>query len=628
MLKRFYLFWALSLLIYPTCIWSADVSFSHLSGFYNEPFELDLATSNDSFVIFYTLNGDTPTDSSIRYDKPFLISDTLSKSHYWQIRTNPDNEKNYPWQMPSTEPFKGIVIRAALFKDSVRVSAVITKTFFISDISRYSFPVVSLVTDSVNLFGYDEGIYVPGVFYDKKPTGWHPGNYYQEGDEWERPAHVEFFNKDGKIVVSEDCGVKIHGSGSSFMPAKSLRLTARAKYGSTSFKYRFFEDKPYSEFNSLILRASGQDFPKTLIADAFMQSLVKNFDLEYQSSKPHILFINGEYWGIHTLSERYDKHYLDNYHKLSKDSIDLLAYEMGITIEEGDTSEYNRLMSFVDTADMTNFLNYQKLCEQISIQNFIDYHVVKLYYGVSDWPGNNLKMWRPRKADGRWRWLNYDNDDGFRDAELNTIDLMLNYENYTGYPNPNWSTLLFRKAVTNSFFKEEFGRKFIKSLNTTFNPDTVNQVLLKFRRLYKSEIGEHIERWSYPQSVNFWNDEIDNYLVFAEKRSGNIKKFLMDELEIDTNSTGQIKPKERAISGGPQITFDNNKKSLVLHSFTNVKNSKVSLYDVNGRKINCLLTQSEKNTVLLHSNRISSGIHFVEIIDGDVKLVRKMMITR
>jgi hypothetical protein len=44
------------------------------------------------------------------------------------------------------------------------------------------------------------------------------------GKEWERPIHVEFFEKDGTLGFSHDSGVRIHGGWSRKYPQKTFRL--------------------------------------------------------------------------------------------------------------------------------------------------------------------------------------------------------------------------------------------------------------------------------------------------------------------------------------------------------------------------------------------------------------------
>ena len=64
---------------------------------------------------------------------------------------------------------KAIVIRAAAFDaDGNRVSPVVTNTYCIKELGcdLHGLPVVSIVTDSLNLFDHETGIFIPGVNYN------------------------------------------------------------------------------------------------------------------------------------------------------------------------------------------------------------------------------------------------------------------------------------------------------------------------------------------------------------------------------------------------------------------------------------------------------------------------------
>jgi hypothetical protein len=186
--------------------------------------------------------------------------------------------------------------------------------------TRYHLPVVSIATDSLHLFDYDTGIFVPGSITimggpedDKKKDEPHLfGNYVQRGVEWERPASFELFETSGERALAQDIGIRVHGGRSRSLPLKSLRLYARSEYGENRFYYPVFPDLPYREYNRLILRNSGQDFfsRSTMFRDGFMQTLVRDLNLDTQAYRPSVVFINGEYWGIMNIRERYDEDYL------------------------------------------------------------------------------------------------------------------------------------------------------------------------------------------------------------------------------------------------------------------------------------------------------------------------------
>jgi hypothetical protein len=190
---------------------------------------------------------------------------------------------------------------------------IIHKHFFIGDelYERYNFPVFSLVTDSLNLFQYDTGIYIPGVKFEEIGWQWYPyGNYRERGRDWERISHISFFEENRNLIFETNSGIRVRGSGSACNPQKSLGIYFRNEYGVNKIDYQIFEDSNVQFFKRLILRSSGNDMLKTHFRDAVLTELLKPLDLELQNFRPAILFINGEYWGIHGIREKLDEYYI------------------------------------------------------------------------------------------------------------------------------------------------------------------------------------------------------------------------------------------------------------------------------------------------------------------------------
>ena len=68
------------------------------------------------------------------------------------------------------------------------------------------------------------------------------------------------------------------------------------------------------------------------------QRIVIDMNLEHPSTQGVIVFINGEYWGIHHLNERTDEHFISDYFDV--DNIHLLTHNA--QIEEGDNQDFLR----------------------------------------------------------------------------------------------------------------------------------------------------------------------------------------------------------------------------------------------------------------------------------------------
>ena len=98
-------------------------------------------------------------------------------------------------------------------------------------------PVLSLVTDPDGLFDDKIGIYVPGDRYEGNER---TGNYWTSGLKWEREAHLEFFESDGRFGFAQGVGIRIHGGITRAWPQKTLRIYARREYGPDKIFYDLF----------------------------------------------------------------------------------------------------------------------------------------------------------------------------------------------------------------------------------------------------------------------------------------------------------------------------------------------------------------------------------------------------
>ncbi|RLD57826.1 MAG: hypothetical protein DRJ05_09070, partial [Bacteroidetes bacterium] len=288
---------------------------SYPSGFYPEGFNLSLTQANENYSIYYTLDGKTPTSNSYLYSSPLSISNNSSSPNNISLipttpLEGPSVLEYFIWKEPENV-YKANVIRFASFDGDIRKSAVYTKTFFVDPNmeNRYTFPIISLVTDSLNLFEYDTGIYIPGKTFDENGwNGWPSGNYHHKGIYWERDIHISYFENDGAIGFETNAGMRMRGYGSASMPQKSFNVYFRGEYGLKKIDYPIFNNG-ITTYKRLVFRNSGNDFLASHFKDAMLQDLLKPFDLELQGFKPSVVFFNGEYWGIHNIREKYDKYY-------------------------------------------------------------------------------------------------------------------------------------------------------------------------------------------------------------------------------------------------------------------------------------------------------------------------------
>lgn len=564
--------------------------FSNKGGFYPDDFELTLTHPDPEVTIYYTLDGSIPDtgnlDGTIYYYKnqypenpgdPF--GDFLAGSFITHIYSQPltitdlstlsdsITHRSSTWHFepgyfPENPVFKGMPVSVRVFKQGALASHIRTETYFITPLgsNRYTLPVFSLTLPETSLFDYEKGIYVAGMEFDDwridnpdaMPGEATPANYHLRGDQWEYPANIELFETDQSgSVLNQGAGVRIHGGNGRAYSRKTFRFYARSEYDCNYFEYPLFNDDQYSGYKRFLLRNSGDDGYETNFRDAFTQALAENLRLDVQDYRPSILFINGEYWGIHNLRERYDQYYLNRVYGVEVDEMDLLTGP-GF-VEEGDATHYNETIAFIENNGVESTENYQYIKTRIDVENFIDYQLINIFSRNMDWPGNNIDFWRKRTneyqpdapygQDGRWRWLVYDLDAGMG-AWGNHYYLNMLYfataEGNTGWPNPDWSTFLLRSLLKNDEFRIDFINRYADLLNTEFHPDRINQVYNQLFNAIEPEMAEHLQRWNRPNSYNQWLAFCDTMHNYALQRHLYQKFHITEFFDLDGYYDAQL----------------------------------------------------------------------------------------
>jgi hypothetical protein len=523
--------------------------FSHISGSYTDEFELEISSTMENVQIYYTLDGSTPTTGSNQYAGTISISSLVGTPNDISLiptNNNPDPGPPYyeGWQPPTGEVFKVNVVRAVVVKENHLPGPVATHSFLVDESGqdRYSLPLFFLNTDRENFFDPDIGIYIPG----------NHNNMFQRGREWERPMHLELLENDGTKAFSGDMGVRIHGGTTRSRPRKSLRIYARNDYGDSWINYQLFPEKPVHQYKRFLLRNSGNDWDQAVFRDGFMQYLARDLNVETQYYRPAILFLNGEYWGIHNIRDRYDQHYIFSHYGLQEHEMTIVQNNSYFAYGNPDgVQHYNSMRSFINNNNMASQGNFEHVQTLMDTQSFIDEQITGIFIMNTDWPGNNVNYFRrlidydpqaPPGMDGRWRWHILDTDFGFwldffyvpgvdQGAAHNTL-AMATEPNGPSWPNPSWSTFLLRNLLNNEGFKNDFINRFADLMNTTFKSENVVAVLDSIETALQPEMQEHIDRWRRPVSMNEWHENLQRMRTFAQQRPTYTRIHIRDHFNL------------------------------------------------------------------------------------------------
>ena len=499
------------------------VLFSKPGGIYPVTFDLILE-GDDSSTIYYTTDGNVPTAQDEKYVNSLKLDETFfSDSKISDIKMSPDDVHHNPVNKVS----QCIVIRAATFYQDKRVSDVKTETYFFTDIGvdHDDLPLVSIVADTNKLFNYKTGLFVPGVHFDHNNPNI-TGNYFQSGDDWERTVNIEYYHPSNSESINQQCGLRIHGSGSRKPPQKAMRLYARSEYGESKFRARLFSEKPFMSTKRLILKPFYSSWSQSGSTDFVAGRMAKNLDLDYLAADPCVLYINGVYWGIYFLQERIDEKYIAQNTGLLGDNIDVIE-SWGGQINEGSNKNFNELYAFIRDNSLANTNNYQKVSTWIDIDNFIDYQIFQAFISNYDWPANNMKCWRERREGAKWRWVFFDADGGLENITFNGLAHSLDSTS-EGWPTNPESTIFLRKLMQNTNFRNRYTFRLRELLNGSLHNSKTVSIASQLQELLKPEIDRQSNRFNKPTSMAVWNDKMMHLDHFLTERPCRVAGHALD----------------------------------------------------------------------------------------------------
>jgi hypothetical protein len=468
-----------------------NVEFSLSPGYYHGSVVVSLSATGIADRIVYTVNGDYPKDDAQVYTEPITITQSA-------------------------------VIRARCLSDSVYPGEVSSATYFI-DIEPADLPMVSLSTDIGNFYDNTYGFYCDGTNGEYTDCAEFPANWARD---WERPLNFEYFTPDGQEQINQLIGSQIFGGCSRAMAIKSLSIYARKDYSTNELKYAFFADKNIAKYKSLVLRNSGSDVFASMLRDGFMQTLIKGrMDIDYMDYQPVLVYLNGNYFGFLNLREKMNEHYLENNHGVNPDSVDII--EKFDNVVFGDDYYWQDLLSYVYDHDLSDSLAFAGVKTMLDVDEFMNYFITNIYYENEDWPQANVKYWRERKENAKWRALLFDTDFGFGlfHESGNTLVWALS--------TPESSTKIMVALLQNESYKNEFIQRFAAHINTTFSPNRVLLILDSLAGKIRPYIPRQVELYQLPYYTEYWEYQVGSVMVdFANSEPDRVRGWIKDYFGI------------------------------------------------------------------------------------------------
>jgi len=206
----------------------------------------------------------------------------------------------------------------------------------------------------------------------------------------EVPASIEWLNPNGEPGAQAPCGVRLFGGAFTDFPKKSYRLYFRSAYGASKFRYPAFDAPdqslaPVQEFDQLELRSGSHDMAQRgfYMSNPFVDTTLR----EMGHLNPHGRFvhfyINGTYWGLFHLRERWGADMHAAYLGASPNEYESINGNWNVggwadpgTAYDGDGSTWSKIKSLRS--------NYNQIKTWLDVGQYIDFMLVWMFGGAED----------------------------------------------------------------------------------------------------------------------------------------------------------------------------------------------------------------------------------------------------
>ena len=447
----------------------------------------------------------------------------------------PYNSASKPYNGETIEVNETTVLRARAFPvdPMYRESTVTTGTYLID--ARHKVPVVSVVVDPYELWNEENGMLAAGPDMVKPGPGILPfkNTVYREFGKEPREGYMEYFDENGQLVLSQGVAIGLIGDYSLDLPQKSMKLRAKSLYGEKTFAAALFEDRPYTEYKSVVLRNCGNDGVWSRVRDGFQSRLLDTYNTQviHQAWKPVAVYLNGEYWGHYNLRERVDRFFIAQHEGLMLDQADDMDILVGSgSVEYGSGAEYKAMIKKLKNSDPANNPEDRAYLDaNIDIDNFLEYMALEMFAGNSDI--GNTRYYRLHGIDPetgeryKWKWIWYDADYGFWQARFNSP---YSYTKKTGMGQQNIDNTIFRTVLSVPEYRDLFLRK-LGDIFQTFTTDHMLEVLEGCLKEIEPEMTWHFSTWAElhdPMVISEWPTTVDGAIRYWEKHVNNLRNTL------------------------------------------------------------------------------------------------------
>lgn len=467
------------------------------AGLYNGIITTGITNPNGSnSVVRYTLDGSDPDENDPIYDgTPITI-------------------------------FYSAVLKARTFQAGILPSKLVASSYLLG--INHTTPILSVTTQQDNLYG-------PNGIFD---------NWWTD---WEKLAHVDYFDLQDthRLVISQQVAMQMDGGagGSRFHPQHSFQINfAHSALGDGPVEHTFIPTKPkHTNYDKIYLRNGSNQFLWYPYKDACaVEAMGETTNNYYSGWRPVSVYINGNYFGLYELREKFDDSFFKAEDDCDKDSIDILSlsywYGSVLRAVEGSTDGFYTAMEAFDNLNPADSTFWEQTDRLFDMKYYHDYIIAESFVGNRDWPGNNIKIYRSDKTNFSWRY-------GIQDFELalapggwtSVYDNPIQFLQDIDINNP--FTRVWKRGMENPKFRNYFINRFADLMNTAYLPEQLTRVEQRMFEQTVVEMPKLYARWGNPNDIpGQMAAFIDNHLTYQNsltERGPLVRNFIQNNLGMN-----------------------------------------------------------------------------------------------
>lgn len=449
-------------------------AFTVASCVYTNPFNVSIINPNGAgSSVYYTLDGSDPTTGSTLYTG---IPINISQSK---------------------------VLKARAFVNG-KIPSSISNASYLHNINHVT-PILSVITDEVNLFGPN-------------------GNFDNPINDWLKAAYVECFDSTPahNILFSQHTGMIQDGGagGSRTAPQRSFKLDlSHQVVGDGPVNYAIIPNRPNrNKYSNMYIRNGSNQWLELPYKDASqVRMMCEETNNYYSAWRPVSVYINGQYWGLYELREKFDDEYFKFQDTASTSTVDILSqsyfyHNVLRSISGNPVDTFMAAYNAFKNLNTASPLYWDSADHYVDMAYYADYVIGESWMGNTDWPYNNIKIYRSDKTNNRYRFCIMDQEmamhpNGWTDCTFDHMEYLINQNPNNIYIN------IWLKSMENDRFRNYFINRFADVMNTTYDTSRLRAINTFMYDQTLAEMPNEYARWGDANNIpGQMSDFYNNYL--------------------------------------------------------------------------------------------------------------------